>query len=182
MKIVVMCGSASEQSNTRGLTRWAERYLQEKGVHVLSFDAGRDVLPIYNGTDAQQHHPAVKRLRAAAEQADGFFICTPEYHSGMSGALKNAIDFLGSKYFKEKPVTIAAVTGGGKGGINALGNLRTVMRAVYGLVLPGQFAADPHHFNEQNELVDNAAKERLTAIIDELHSLVNLLVLAKAEK
>ncbi|MCK9906868.1 NAD(P)H-dependent oxidoreductase, partial [Frankia sp. Cpl3] len=91
--------------------------------------------------------PAVKRLMAAAEQADGFVICTPEYHNGMSGSLKNALDFLGGKHFRGKAAIIGAACGGGKGGINALNNLRQVLRGVYAIVLPDQIVADPEHYD-----------------------------------
>ncbi|RNB91453.1 NAD(P)H-dependent oxidoreductase [Brevibacillus fluminis] len=180
MKIMVMCGSATKYSNTRGLIRWIEKALHEKGVEVLKFDAGQHLLPIYNGDDEQNELPEVKRLRVQAEQADGFFICTPEYHSGMSGALKNALDFLGSRHFRQKPATLSAVAGGGKGGINALNNLRTVVRGVYGLTLPGQFVADPDHFDGKNELVSYEAKERLSLIVDELVALTQRLANGKA--
>jgi azobenzene reductase len=87
----------------------------------------------------------------------------------MSGALKNAFDFLNSAYFAHKPVALVAVSGGGKGGINALNNLRTVTRALYANVLSKQLVLDPSDIMEQGTL-------RKTAD-DGIHELMNELIL-----
>lgn len=136
MKIMVICGSPRAHSRTRGIARKMTEILKESGLETLHFDVGLNQLPLYSGNEADQEHPEVKRLSQLAKEADGFFICTPDYHNGMSGALKNALDFLGGSHFKGKPISIASAAGGGKGGINALNNLRIVMRGVYGMVLP----------------------------------------------
>lgn len=174
MKILVICGSASQHSRTRALTAFISKELGTRQVEVLTFDVGQHVLPLYNDNEAQYQNQEVKRLVEYAQQADGFFITTPEYHNGMTGALKNALDFLGGKHFKNKPVAIAAVAGGGKGGINALNSLRIVIRGLYGLVLPDQFVADPIHFNERNEFVGEDAQSRVKALAGELVQLTQL--------
>ena len=174
MKILVINGSATQQSRTRGLSTFMADELRNQQVEVLSFDAGVHLLPIYNGTGESYGHPEVARLIQLAEQADGFVITTPEYHNSMTGALKNALDFLSGKQFKNKPVALAAVCGGGKGGINALNSLRTVVRGVYGLALPSQFVADPQDFNEQAEFVSQDGKERAASLVAELIELTRL--------
>ncbi|MGD8188401.1 NADPH-dependent FMN reductase [Brevibacillus ginsengisoli] len=174
MKILVINGSATLQSRTRGLSTFISNELSNHQVEVLSFDAGIHLLPIYNGTNESYSHPEVARLIQLAEQANGFFITTPEYHNSMTGALKNALDFLGGKQFKNKPVALAAVCGGGKGGINALNSLRTVVRGVYGLALPSQFVADPQCFNEQAEFVAKDGQERVASLVTELVELTRL--------
>ncbi|MGA9288237.1 MAG: NADPH-dependent FMN reductase [Anaerobacillus sp.] len=171
MKILVMNGSPREKSMTRNLTNTITDQLDEKGIEVLTFDAGFHDLPLFKGKKEDLEHPEVKRLITNATQADAFVICSPEYHNGMSGALKNALDFLGGSHFHHKPTALASVGGGGKGGINALNNMRTVMRGLYALVLPDQFCADPTCFNEKGFMVELKAKERLTVVIDELVSL-----------
>ncbi|UFJ39706.1 NAD(P)H-dependent oxidoreductase [Brevibacillus humidisoli] len=180
MNILVICGSATQQSRTRGLAKAVMAELQGVGVDVSYFDVGEHILPLYTGRDELNQQPEVQRLRRLAEQADGFYICTPEYHSAISGSLKNALDFLGWNHFSNKPVAISAVAGGGKGGINALNNLRLIVRAVYGLALPGQFVADPVHFNERSELVDEEALSRVKGLVGELVQMTERLTKAKA--
>lgn len=173
MNILVVSGSARKRSRARGVSQWVVNNLKSKGVNVTYFDLGIDDLPIYKGGD-EPDHPNVQKLKALAEEADGFFITTPEYHSGMSGALKNALDFLGGAYFKGKPATIAATSGGGKGGVNALNSLRTVLRGVYAFGLPGQFVADPKCFNDDWDFVEEEAQERVNALLDELTTVTQL--------
>ncbi len=174
MKLLVLNGSATAPSNTRGLSKAFTQALASEQVELLTFDVGVDMLPIFTGSAADKEHPAVKKLQAYAEQADGFVITTPEYHNGMSGALKNALDFLGSRHFKGKPVVIGAAAGGGKGGINALNNLRLVLRGLYALALAEQIVTDPDQHDEQGNLVQWDAQERVNGIATELIRITGL--------
>ncbi|MQR96163.1 NADPH-dependent FMN reductase [Fictibacillus phosphorivorans] len=171
MKIMVIAGSPTAESRTRGIAQFAAESLKQMNVEVLYFDVGMDKLPLFTGDATTAQNETVKKLAEYAEQADGFFVTSPEYHSGISGALKNALDFLGGKHFKNKPSAIAVAAGGGKGGMNALTNLRTVLRGVYSLVLPDQFVADPVNFDEGNVLVDELAQTRVRELTLQLKEL-----------
>jgi azobenzene reductase len=175
MKIMVISGSPREISRTRHLVQRIEEELRKRGVQVLMFDVGLQKLPLYTGSEADGQHPEVQSLRAMAEEASGFFICSPEYHSSISGALKNALDFLSYQQFKGKPSTIAAIAGGGKGGINALNNLRTILRALYSLVLPQQHVVDPVAFDEQLNVVGEECITKLNEQITELLKFTHLI-------
>jgi azobenzene reductase len=180
MKIMVIAGSPTAESRTRGIAQYAAEVLREMNVEVLYFDVGIDRLPLFSGDATSAENETVKKLADYAEQADGFFVTSPEYHSGMSGALKNALDFLGGKYFKNKPSAIAVAAGGGKGGINALANLRTVLRGIYSLVIPDQYVADPVNFDEGNVLVDELAQTRVRELATQLKELTELVSANKA--
>ncbi|MFC0189385.1 NADPH-dependent FMN reductase [Fictibacillus aquaticus] len=175
MKIMVIAGSPTAESRTRGVAQYAAEVLRELNVEVLYFDVGIDRLPLFTGDASEADNETVKKLAAYAEEADGFFVTTPEYHSGMSGALKNALDFLGGKYFKNKPSAIAVAAGGGKGGMNAMTNLRTVLRGLYSLVLPDQYVADPVAFDEGNVLTDELAKTRVAELAKQLAEMTALI-------
>jgi azobenzene reductase len=181
MKIMVIAGSPTAESRTRGIAHYAAEVLKEMNVEVLYFDVGMDRLPLFTGDAASAENETVKKLAEYAEEADGFFVTSPEYHSGMSGALKNALDFLGGKYFKNKPSAIAVAAGGGKGGINALANLRTVLRGIYSLVIPDQYVADPVNFDEGNVLVDELAQTRVRELATQLKELTELVSANKAK-
>jgi azobenzene reductase len=181
MKIMVIAGSPTAESRTRGIAQYAAEVLREMNVEVLYFDVGIDRLPLFTGDATSAENETVKKLADYAEQADGFFVTSPEYHSGMSGALKNALDFLGGKHFKNKPSAIAVAAGGGKGGINALANLRTVLRGIYSLVIPDQYVADPVNFDEGNVLVDELAQTRVRELATQLKELTELVYANKAK-
>jgi len=154
MKFVVINGSPRKHGRTGILARFISRTY---GAHLIDLSAHE--LPLFSGEEEQNELKSVQELRQVVKEADGVILTTPEYHSGMSGALKNAIDFLSSEQFKYKPVALMSVAGGGKGGINSLNGMRIVMRGVYANAIPKQVVFDPHCFvREEDTLIDDAAK------------------------
>ncbi|MDP5275932.1 NADPH-dependent FMN reductase [Chengkuizengella axinellae] len=131
-------------------------------------DLSEGSIPLYNGEEEQNEIPSVKQLRQLAYDADGVVLTSPEYHNAMSGALKNALDFLGSAQFEHKPVAIIAVAGGGKGGINALSNMRTVARGIYANVIPKQLVLDPDRFDMENKQLTAQGEGQVDEVIKEL--------------
>lgn len=169
MQVLIMTGSARKDSNTGKLSRIADKYLKQQTTvtQVHHFDVRLHKLPLLDGDSYTYSHPEVVRLRKLAQEVDAFVILSPEYHSGMSGSLKNALDFLNRDYFSLKPVVLAVAAGGGKGGVNALSNLRIVLRGVNALVVPSQTIADPRDFLETGELIPTL-QERFLLSLQEL--------------
>jgi azobenzene reductase len=163
MKILVINGTPRKYGRTRIAANYiAENYATDY-VDLSTFD-----LPIFNGEDAQGELTSVKELRNLAKKADAFVLTSPEYHNGMSGALKNALDFLGGSQFKHKPTALLAVAGGGKGGMNALQNMRIVTRGVYANTIPKQLILDPPGFNPETKTVNEKSKEQIDGLMNEL--------------
>lgn len=169
MKILVINGSPRQKGRTGIATRFIARKYNTELLDLSNAD-----IPLYNGEEEQRQLLAVKNLRQQVAEADGIILASPEYHSGMSGALKNALDFLGSEQFSHKPVALLVVAGGGKGGINALNNMRIVGRGVYANVIPRQLVLDPHCFDyEQDGLTEEPAK-LVDQLINELKMYVDI--------
>ncbi|OLO28691.1 FMN-dependent NADH-azoreductase [Priestia megaterium] len=164
MNILIINGSPRETGRTTQVTREIHKSYQSSFLDLSQLS-----LPIFTGEPHQYETEEVQELIEKTEKADGILLATPEYHGAMSGALKNAFDFLNSAYFAHKPVALLAVSGGGKGGINALNNLRTVTRALYANVLSKQLVLDPADIVEKGTLRKNAA--------DGIYELVNELIL-----
>lgn len=162
MNLVIINGSPRKKGRTGIATRFISR---KYGIHLL--DLANMELPLFNGEESQANKEEVLKLRNTVKEADGVIFATPEYHSGMSGCLKNALDFLSNDHFAHKPVALLAVAGGGKGGINALNNMRIVGRGVYANVIPKQIVLDPHCFDyeadgllaDPTKLVDSMVNE-----------------------
>jgi azobenzene reductase len=169
--ILVIGGSPRQQGRTQAVANHAATTMTQLGAVVEYVNLAMAKLPVYDGTLEQDHLPEVIHWRSMASQAEAFFIVTPEYHNGMSGALKNAIDYLGGSHFRRKPAAIAAMAGGGKGGINALNNLRLVLRGVYSIVLPDQVIVDKHQVNDKFQIVDPIIAQRIEVLADELVSM-----------
>src|SRR4051812_13389307 len=114
--ILIISGSARAHSCNRGLANFIQSDLDEKGIQATTFDLFKFPLPIFTGDLENYQDKNVVKLADLARKATSFIICTPEYHSGMSGALKNCLDFLGKDHFLNKKVIIMASGGSGKGG------------------------------------------------------------------
>jgi azobenzene reductase len=150
MKLAVISGTPRKQGRTRIVAQYITNVF---GAEL--YDVSIEELPLYKGEESQNELTSVRNLRNLVAEADGVVLCTPEYHNAMSGALKNALDFLGSREFTHKPVALLAVAGGGKGGINALNNMRIVMRGVYANAIPKQLVLDGICF-QNGELIEES--------------------------
>ncbi|MEH7123597.1 NADPH-dependent FMN reductase [Bacillus sp. JJ1532] len=174
MKLTIINGSPRK----KGRTGIASRYIAKKyGAELIDLSKGE--LPLYNGEELQLQIPEVRALREKVLKSDGIILASPEYHSGMSGALKNALDFLGSEQFANKPVALLVAAGGGKGGMNALGNMRIVGRGVYANVIPRQLVLDPHCFDYENDWLHEEPAKHVDQLMNELQMYTNMYVQMK---
>ncbi|WP_039073390.1 NADPH-dependent FMN reductase [Bacillus sp. MSP13] len=163
MNMLVINGSPRKYGRTR-----ITAFCISKLYHTDLIDLSGFILPIFNGEAEQLEHLQVQELKRRVAQADAIVLLSPEYHSGMSGSLKNALDFLSSEQFKYKPVALLAVAGGGKGGINALNNMRTVMRGVYANVIPKQLVVDPVDIDIEKAALTEPIMNIIKELIQEL--------------
>lgn len=64
-------------------------------------------LPLFNPDREGEHIPALVELKTALMRADGLVIASPEYAHGISGPMKNALDWLVSgEEFPDKPIML----------------------------------------------------------------------------
>ncbi|WP_078381678.1 NADPH-dependent FMN reductase [Sutcliffiella halmapala] len=169
MNILVISGGPRKSGRTGIVARFIQRTYQTELIDLSEGD-----IPLYNGEAYQNELENIVALRDKVKKADAVILLSPEYHSGMSGALKNALDFLGNEQFHSKPVGLLAVAGGGKGGINALNNMRVVGRGVYANVIPKQLVLDPHCFDYQNDGVNEESAKLVDALYKELTMYVEM--------
>ncbi|AZB42026.1 NADPH-dependent oxidoreductase [Bacillus sp. FJAT-42376] len=169
MNLLVLSGGPRKHGRSAVAAKHISEAHQTELIDLSSFG-----LPMYTGEEAQADDSQVKKLKAAAEKADGFVLISPEYHGGVAGALKNALDFLNSGYFAQKPVALVSVAGGGKGGINTLNQMRTIMRALYANAIPKQLVLDPHCFDMEAKTVKEEPAELVRDLINDLTLYVNI--------
>ncbi|SDI53827.1 NADPH-dependent FMN reductase [Natribacillus halophilus] len=92
--ILGISGSLRRGSFNRHVLSAATR-MTEDNVTIHTYDLAE--LPLFNGDlEAGGDPESVARFKRAILDSDGLFIVTPEYHHGMPGVLKNAIDWAGS--------------------------------------------------------------------------------------
>ncbi len=132
-------------------------------------------LPLYNqDVDVEPPLPAVAALRDAIRAADGVVIASPEYNYGMSGVLKNALDWASRPYGKAhltgKPVLTITVSPASTGGVRAQGQLNETLTAIAALVVlrPQAVIGGVFQKMQDGKFTDETSLKFLTAGIDDL--------------
>jgi NAD(P)H-dependent FMN reductase len=91
MKLLALCGSQRTRSMSGGLLL-ACRELAPAGVEVILFEEHKQ-FPLFNPELAEL--PAgVRALHDAVDAADAVLIASPEYAHGVTGTIKNTLDWL----------------------------------------------------------------------------------------
>jgi NAD(P)H-dependent FMN reductase len=105
MKVIALSGSLRAASINSALLRAAARLApQDMRIEVFR---GLGDLPLFNIDLEASIPPSVATLRAAVGDADALLIASPEYAHGVSGVMKNALDWLISlESFIDKPVAL----------------------------------------------------------------------------
>jgi NAD(P)H-dependent FMN reductase len=161
---VGLSGSLRPGSYTRKAVRIALEGAEEAGAETRLLDLREYDLPFSSGIPKDRSYPPdVFRLREDIQNADGVIIGSPEYHGGMSGVLKNAIDLMGFKEFEGKMIGLVGVSGGLMGASNALVSLRNVGRALHAWVTPDQVSIPQawRKFDKDGEINDETIRKRL---------------------
>jgi chromate reductase len=105
MTVLAFCGSLRRVSMNAALLRAAAR-LAPTGIQVEIF-GGLAALPLFNPDLEAQMPAAVQAMHAAVARCEALLIASPEYAHGVTGVLKNALDWLVSfEGFIDKRVAI----------------------------------------------------------------------------
>jgi NAD(P)H-dependent FMN reductase/catechol 2,3-dioxygenase-like lactoylglutathione lyase family enzyme len=103
--VLAISGSLRAASSNTALVEAAGR-VAPAGV-VVSVYRGLGDIPAFNPDAGDRPLPAVRRFRAALQACDAVLISSPEYAHGVSGVLKNALDWVvGSGELIDKPVAL----------------------------------------------------------------------------
>lgn len=105
VSLLAISGSLREASLNTMLLRALARIAPD-GVDVRLY-GGLGELPLFN-PDIEATDPApVRQLRERILAADALVIASPEYAHGVTGAMKNALDWMvGNESFVDKPVAL----------------------------------------------------------------------------
>jgi chromate reductase len=125
IKLVAFCGSLRKASfNRLALSAFTERL--PAGTTLQTIEIGD--WPLYDADVQAKGFPdKVQAAQKAMLEADGVVFACPEYNYGVSGVLKNAIDWLSRMMpqpFATKPVAMFGASGGVLGTARAQYQLR----------------------------------------------------------
>lgn len=140
-RILVIGGSTRPDSSSERAARAAARGAQAEGAEIR-FILGRDLmLPIFD-TESEEIADLAQSLVDSCRWADGLIIASPGYHGGISGMIKNALDYIehlrghDRVYLDGMAVGCIAVAYGWQASVSTLQQLRQVAHAVRGWPTP----------------------------------------------
>ena len=127
------------------------------------------MLPLY--TPEHGIPPRARELADSVHSADALIWSSPTYHGSVSGAFKNALDWLillaesDPPYLSNKPVGLVT-TAGGVQGLQAVNSMEFIVRALRGWAVP-QVLPVPQSwqiFDPEGHLTDERLADRLRAL------------------
>lgn len=154
MKIGIIIGSIRDGRSGAAVGAWvAENAAQRADAEFEVIDLKSFDVPLLTSATVpaaakkQYESENVQRWSTAIDACDGFVFVTPEYNHGVPGALKNAVDSLGSEWFGK---TVGFVSYGADGGVRAVEQWRQIVanfqmldvRAQVSLSLFAEFGTD----------------------------------------
>lgn len=103
--ILGLCGSLRKASVNRAFLGAFQQLLPDGSSLEIYPDLGQ--IPIFNPDDEPRPPKIVKQLRQNIRAADAIIIASPEYAHGVTGVMKNALDWMvASGEFMSKPVAV----------------------------------------------------------------------------
>lgn len=173
-KILALGGSLRRDSYNQKLAALVAAGAQAAGAEVTVISLRDFPMPLFDeDLEAATGKPeAAQRLKKLFAEHDGLIICSPEYNSSVTAALKNAIDWVSrGDAENEKPLSalagktavICAASPGGLGGLRGLVHLRAILGNIGITVLPDQIAVASAFsaFAEDGTLSDAAMAKRV---------------------
>ena len=140
LKIVGLGGSLAEVSRSRAALRVALEGAASAGAETTFLDLRELDLPMYNPDNAQPTEAAARLIESCYE-ADGMLWSSPMYQGTISGAFKNALDWLHALGAREPAFLHDEVIGlisaaGGTHGLQAINTMEFATRALRGWAVP----------------------------------------------
>jgi azobenzene reductase len=134
MNVIMIAGSNRKDASSTKVLKYIGGLLQNEGIEARLFDLHETPLPMYS-PDSVHEHEHVTKLKQWMTEANAIVLATPEYHSGISGVLKNALDTLSGEHFADK-VVLSVSAAGGQVGSSSLQQLQTIVRNLHGINSP----------------------------------------------
>jgi len=172
-KLVTISGSLRAGSFNRMLLREAVHAFGP--AEVVEADLN---LPLYDGDlESSRGVPeAVHVLADLLRNADAIVISSPEYNKGITGVMKNALDWISrvkGPVFKNKPTVTMSANAGRTGGETGQFMLMSCLVPLQARVLPGPMlciAGAENEFDEAGKLINDRYHKVLTGKMEALRA------------
>ena len=183
MKLLIFAGSTRQNSWNRKLAKVTTAMAAASGAQVTHIELGDFDVPMYNADlEAQGTPPDVMRLKQIGYDHPAWIICTPEYNASYPALLKNTLDWISSppkgdavwsdgfRSTRGKVVGVLSASPGALGGLRSQSHLVPLLLNLQFWVAPKNFALSraSDAFDENGQLVTEAAKKNVQAVIDQV--------------
>ncbi len=137
MQVMVISAISRESSSCYVLAKLVEELCTKQGADVeVDFVTPADVgVPVNDGT-VPDDLPAGEAWRERVARIHCHIWVSPEYHSGMTGSMKNLFDYLAKEPMAGDIVGLVALAGGGMAALNTLNGMSVVARSLGAWVAP----------------------------------------------
>ena len=164
LNVLAVVGSLQQSSVTRVVIRHVARGLQAADCTVDVLDLGKEPLALYT-PDTAHDFPAYAALQARVHKADVIVLGSPDYHGGISGAMKNFLDHFWQEFAGK---LFATIVSSHDKGLTVTDQLRTVARQCYAWALPYGVCVSEGVDVKGGQIVSKALKQRLEMLIRDL--------------
>ena len=174
LTIVGLGGSLASVSKSRAALQRALEGAASAGAETLLLDIRELALPMYNPDDDEPTDDAA-RLIESCYSADGMLWSSPMYQGTISGALKNALDWLhvlGKRdppYLHDKVIGLISAAGGTQG-LQAINTMEFSVRALRGWAVPYvvPVASAARVFDRTGQIHDQSVELQLKTLGEEV--------------
>lgn len=173
MNIAIISGSTRIGRQTTKVANYLEQVASNKAnvTQVTLLDIHAYNFPVMEERHGMLKNPptGLEEFHQKLDACDALIIVTPEYNGGMSGALKNTLDYFRNEFTK-KPMAAVTVSGGNMGGVNALHQLWYWMLHVGAIVSPTKLLVSnvTKAFADNGQATDERFIRNADKTIDEL--------------
>lgn len=171
LSLVGLCGSLRAASTNRLLLQEAARRFGEDAVFT-EIDIR---FPLFDeDVEARGIPEAVQLAADLIAGADAVIVASPEYNKGMSGALKNALDWISrvkTTPWRDKPVALVSAASGAAGGPRSQAMARLCLTPFRPRLLPGpevMLGQTAQHWDDAGRLTNDTAIKLLDELMSDL--------------
>ena len=180
--IVGLGGTTRPGSTTERALRIALAAAANRGAETILLGAADLELPAY-APEHPSRTPAALRLVAALRRADGVVLASPGYHGGVSGLVKNALDYVedlraeSAPYFEGRSVGCIVTAAGWQATATTLVALRSIVHALRGWPTPLGVCINTAGpvFDDDGACRDDAIAQHLRTVADQTVDLAEAL-------
>ena len=176
LSVIGISGSLRKESTNIKLLNCAGNKLKKLNKEI-KFSLGEINFPLYND-DIEKNDglpEAVEKLGKEIRYASAVLISTPEYNKGISGSLKNCLDWLSRvkpNPLNSKNIAILSATDGRSGGERSQYMLRNCLTPFDCEVIQSPevlIANSSKAFSNNGELLDQKSNQLLDSLLEKLY-------------